>query len=252
MSNDTAALGPRGDQLRAVAVCLGLGVSGFVVGVVVFALAANLLTAVGVPVERNVVVRYGLGIVALQGIGLLVTALAFLRWRDRFDLVRVRVPTRRDAGLVVAGLLALLALLAVINGVYSRFGVQTPTTPIVEDGLESPTLALYLVPLTYLFVGPGEELMFRGAVQGLLRESYSVVSGIVLASAVFAVAHAGNVLGAPVGQKLAYFAVIFTLSLVLGALYEVSDNLVVPVLVHGSYNALTFLQLYLVGTGRLG
>ncbi|PSQ18989.1 CPBP family intramembrane metalloprotease domain-containing protein, partial [Halobacteriales archaeon QS_9_67_17] len=231
MSRDTAALGPREAQLRAVVVSLGLGVAGFVVGVAVFVLAVNALTAVGVSVRANVVLRYGVSIIALQGVGLLVTALAFFRWRDRFDLVTLRLPTRRDAGLIVGGLVVLLALLAAISTVYSRFGIQTPTTPIVEDGLETPVLALYLIPLTYLLVGPGEELMFRGAVQGLLRESYSRVPGIAIASAVFAVAHAGNVLTAPLEQQLAYFAVIFTLSLVLGALYELSDNLVVPMLV---------------------
>lgn len=252
MSHDTAPPGPRGEQLRAVAVSLGLGITGFVVGVIVFALAANLLTTAGIPVQGNLVIRYGLGIVALQGVGLLITSLVFLQWRDRFDLVHARLPTRRDLALILGGLLALLVLLGVISTVYSRFGIQTPRTPIVEDGLESPTLALYLIPFTYLFVGPGEELMFRGAVQGLLRESYSAAPGIAVASAVFAIAHAGNVINAPVEQKLAYFAVIFTLSLVLGALYELSDNLVVPIVVHGTYNALTFLQLYLVGTGQLG
>ena len=252
MSHDTAALGSRESQLRAVVLSLGLGIAGFVVGVAVFVLAVNALTALGISVRANVVLRYGISIIALQGVGLLVTSLAFFRWRDRFDLIRLRVPTRRDVGLIVGGLIGLLALLAALSALYSRFGIQTPTTPIVQDGLENPVLALYLIPLTYLLVGPGEELMFRGAVQGLLRESYSRVPGIVIASAVFAVAHAGNVLAAPLGEKLAYFAVIFTLSLVLGALYELSDNLVVPMLVHGTYNAFTFLQLYLVGTGQLG
>ncbi|MFB6118822.1 lysostaphin resistance A-like protein [Halosegnis sp.] len=252
MSRDTAALGTRGAQLRAVVTSLGLGFTGFVVGTVVFALVANLLTAVGVSVEENVVVRWGLSTVALQGAGLLVTSLVFFRVRDRFDLIRIRVPTRRDIGLMVAGLIVLGVLLAAITALYSRFGVQTPTTPLVEDGLETPALTLYLIPLTYLFVGPGEELMFRGAVQGLLRESYSAVPGVIVASAVFAVAHAGSVLGQPLEQKLAYFALIFTLSLVLGALYEVSDNLAVPIVVHGTYNALMFLQLYLASTGQVG
>ena len=103
MSHDTAALGPRESQLRAVVLSLGLGITGFVVGVAVFVLAVNALTALGIPVRANVVLRYGISIIALQGVGLLVTSLAFFRWRDRFDLIRLRVPTRRDVGLIVGG-----------------------------------------------------------------------------------------------------------------------------------------------------
>jgi len=42
------------------------------------------------------------------------------------------------------------------------------------------------------------------------------------------------------------------ISLLLGGLYEYTRNLVVPILVHGTYDAIIFLALYAVATGAGG
>lgn len=244
--------GPADERLRAVGVGLLVALVGIAAGVVSLIALASLLGAVGVPVRgpgASVVVQYGLSVVALQGIGFLVVASAFIYTRGRRDLLRVRVPTLRELGVTVAGIVGLLVLLSAIQAGYTAFGIETPNTPIVEDGLRNPTLMLYMIPLTYLLVGPGEELMFRGIVQGLLREAYAPAPAIVIASVVFALIHFTNVLAAPPAQQVAYLAAIFALSLLLGAIYEYTDNLVVTALIHGSYNALLFLALYARATG---
>ena len=41
------------------------------------------------------------------------------------------------------------------------------------------------------------------------------------------------------------------LSLILGILYEYTDNLVVPILVHGAYDAVLFSLQYLMATGQI-
>jgi len=244
--------GSAGRRLRAVVVSLLVALVGIAAGVVSLIALASLLEAVGVPVRSpgaSVVVQYGLSVVALQGIGFLVVAGAFVYTRDRRDLLRARTPSVRELGVTAAGIVGLLALLAGIQAGYTALGIETPNTPIVEDGLRNPTLMLYMIPLTYLLVGPGEELMFRGIVQGLLREAYAPVPAIVIASVVFAVIHFTNVLAAPPDQQVAYLAAIFALSLLLGAIYEYTDNLVVTSLIHGSYNALLFVALYARATG---
>lgn len=240
-----------GERFRAVSTALVLAVVGAALGIVALVVLVNVLTAAGVPVRDSVLLQYGLSVVALQGIGFALTVGAFLAVRGRLDLLRdrVRVPTLRELGLVVAGIVGLLVTLAAIQAAYAALGVSTPQVEIVERGLENPELMLLMLPLSYLLVGPGEELMFRGTVQGLLREAYTPAPAIVIASVVFALAHVTNVLGAPLAQKAAYLAAIFTLSLLLGALYEYSRNLVVPALVHGTYNALLFLAIYARGIG---
>lgn len=239
------------DRLRVVAKSVGLALTGAVAGIVTLFVLANFLQALGVNVEQRIILQYGLSILALQGFGFIIVVLAFFAIEDRFDIVSIRMPTLRDAGFAVVGLLGLIGLLALLSALYTTFGVETPSTAIVEDGMQNPQLALYLIPLTYLFVGPGEELMFRGAVQGMIRERYSAVPAIALASGVFALAHTMNVFGAPLGQVGAYLFVIFTLSVLLGTLYEVTGNLLVTIFVHGTYNSVTFLALYFQATGNL-
>lgn len=252
MSENVSAGGPPDDtRVGAVAKSVGLAVAGTVAGIVTLVVLARALQGLGVPVREQIVVQYGLSILALQGFGFIITVLVFFRLSDRFDIIRIRWPTLPDLGYAVAGVVGLLVLLAGLSGLYAVFGVETPQTSIVEDGLENPELALYLIPLTYLFVGPGEELLFRGAIQGMLGEAYARVPAIVIASVIFAFAHTMNVLGAAPPQIVAYLFVIFTLSLLLGALYEVTDNILVPIFVHGTYNSLTFLQLYYVATNGL-
>jgi hypothetical protein len=47
-------------------------------------------------------------------------------------------------------------------------------------------------------------------------------------------------------------SVVFVLSLVLGYSYARSENLVIPILIHGTYNALTFFAMYARVTGMVG
>lgn len=98
--------------------------------------------------------------------------------------------------------------------------------------------------VSILFVGPGEELLHRGVIQGRLRDAFGPLVSIVAASAVFAAAHVFGLSGSPAGV---WFAVgtIFAISLVLGYAYERTGNLVVVMAIHGLYNAILFCLAYL-------
>ncbi len=112
----------------------------------------------------------------------------------------------------------------------------------------NPDIFLLLIPLSFLLIGPGEELLYRGLIQGLLRKTFRPARAIVLASALFAVVHVFSLSGA---GKLVSIGTVFTLSLILGILYEYTDNLVVPILVHGAYDAVLFSLQYLMATGQI-
>lgn len=239
-------------RLRTVGLALALAVAGAVAGIVTLLVSARVLVALGVPVRDRLVLQYGLTVLSLQGIGFIVTVGVFLQMRDRFDLVRARLPSLKDVALMIGGIVGLLVLLAAISALYTLVGVETPEVQLVEEGLQNPELMLLLIPLAYLLIGPGEELMFRGAVQGMLREVYAPGPAIVIASVIFALAHATNVIGAPLTQVAAYLGAIFTLSLLLGALYEYTENLVVSAFVHATYDALLFLAIYAQGIGMVG
>ncbi|MFB6176197.1 MAG: lysostaphin resistance A-like protein, partial [Halobaculum sp.] len=92
-------------------------------------------------------------------------------------------------------------------------------------------------------------LLFRGIVQGEVRRALGPAAAVAFASLLFGAIHYTGVSGTP-GERLVYVGVAALLGCVLGVLYEYSDNLAVPALAHGSYNAVLF-GIQFVGTSGL-
>lgn len=105
-----------------------------------------------------------------------------------------------------------------------------------------------MIPITVLFVGPGEELLFRGVIPGLFRRAYGPVPAIVIASGLFDVAHYAALAGS---DKRTYIVVTILLGLLLGGLYEQTDNVLVPIVVHGIYNAILFAGQWAVAVNDI-
>ena len=82
-----------------------------------------------------------------------------------------------------------------------------------------------------LFVGLGEELLFRGLLQRDLAKVFGVKGGLILASLIFAVMHL-------TWRSLPELAFVFIAGLILGALYWKTKNLALPIIVHGANNVM--------------
>ncbi|WP_254279346.1 CPBP family intramembrane glutamic endopeptidase [Haloarcula marina] len=194
---------------------------------------------------------------ALAFVGFIVAALGFVVVRDDRSLIHVRSPTPGDVGWALVGVVGIFVgamVMGVVVEVLSYladalFGVvvETGQNSIITQGRSNPQLFLWMVPVALLFVGPAEELVFRGVVQGLLRRSFGLVPGLVLASALFGVGHYFAISS---GSAWTYILVAGSLGLVLGAIYEYTESIAVPALAHGLWNAGLFvLNYYLVTTG---
>lgn len=228
---------------------MGLTYGSYVTGAVIVLAASVALAAVGIRVTERPSIGLLLSTVLLQGVTFGGIAIAYVKVRNiGFDFVPFAFPSRREILVTVGGTIALLGLLFVASGVISSLGLESARNQIVEIGRQNPTVFLLLVPLSFLLVGPGEELMFRGLVQGTLRESFRPARAIVLASALFASIHLFSLTG---DGKLVYIGIAFVLALVLGATYEYTGNLTVPALIHGAYNAIQFGAAYVTTTGGL-
>jgi membrane protease YdiL (CAAX protease family) len=235
--------------VRAVLLAIGVAVLAFVVGNLLVVLTALVLALFGIALLSAPALQVLVSTVLLQGVAFGGTALLYLRYRGNgLAFLRARVPTLRDVGWIVGGFAALLGLLALTQVVFTALGIQSAQNQIVELASGNPIVFLLLVPLSFLLVGPGEELLFRGLVQGTIAEALHPARAVVLASAIFALVHYGSLAGS---GKFAYLGVVFALALVLGATYELTDNLVVPALIHGAYNAVQFGIQYLAATGGL-
>ncbi len=248
MEGSTASSVDRGQQLRSVGTSVGLTVAGFLTAVVVFGVGIVTIGAAGIDLQQQPILFTIAGIV-LQGVGFGVAVLLYMAATDNWDLVELRWPTLRDLAWSVGGLVALFAGYLAIVAVVSFLDVSPAQNSIVEAGQQNPGLVPLLIPLAILVVGPSEELLFRGAIQGVLRRSYSAVPAIAIASALFGVAHVFALLGGPLSGILVYISVTFVLGMILGAIYEKTENVLVPSLVHGVYNAILFTSLYFQVSG---
>ncbi|MFD1512360.1 CPBP family intramembrane glutamic endopeptidase [Halomarina rubra] len=239
------------DRLLTVGKMLGLGFLGLAVGIVTQIALLLVLIAAGVDVLDSPLLSVGLSLVSLQGVGLAVVGVLYLRYSGYgLSFVGFRFPTLRDVAWTVGGFVAMVAVLlaaaSVLQAISSALGVETAENSIVQTASEDPTVLFLLIPAAFLIIGPSEELLFRGIIQGRLREVFGPLAGILIASTIFGFAHltAFAATAGSIASVLIPIGGLTAVSLVLGYTYEKTDNLVVPALIHGAYDALLFSLLY--------
>jgi len=225
--------------VRRAAAATGLSALG-----VVFSLLLSIPVLV---VSLDVLTQFVVAFV-LSELGFVAAAVAFLYGTGRgLSYLDVGPLDRRALGLVVAGTVGLFVFRLVAILAAQALGLPlagNSVTRLAEQGLLETLLAL--IPLSILVVGPAEELLFRGVVQRYLSEELSVFSAVALASVLFALVHVPTTFVATpdplaVGVTL---TILFGLSMLLGYLYVWTENLLVPILVHGFYDALLFGLAY--------
>ncbi|QDX40504.1 CPBP family intramembrane glutamic endopeptidase [Salarchaeum sp. JOR-1] len=177
-------------------------------------------------------------------IGAVAVAAVHVRGGDWafFDLDR---PSARTVGIGLAAGVAMLGLLWAFSVLTTALNVPSASHGVQERIEANPTIALVMAVVSVLFVAPGEELLARGFVQKTLYSHYSPRLAVVVASAVFAGVHVFAYATAPALAVAASLTQLFCISLVLGAIYLHTENLVAPILAHTVYNAVQFLLVYL-------
>ena len=243
----TADDGPGGRDLAiAVATAVLLGVLGPAIallsgGVV---LGLNAVTG-GLSLPVNLVLTLVLGqYVAFGGL-----AITYLTWRglDRAGVVAylgVRRPSLKEIGLVIGGWALIVVTLIVVSFVTQLIGSEAAPNQSAEIAMQNPGIIPLFVAASFLVIGPSEEILYRGVVQGRLRETLSPVPAILIASAIFAAIHVIALTGGA-SARLTTISILFFPSIVFGAVYEYTENLVVPALLHGLHNAVIFTIIYL-------
>lgn len=231
-------------KLRAIGVAFGLGILGIVglvavsalVGGAVFVIAG--VTGQQPPLTLSFVVPFALS----QIVGFLGVGLAYLRWRgfDRDEIVEylgIRRPSAVEFVIALVGPIAVLITALAVASVVLLFGTEPAQNQGAAATLENPSIIPIMIVAMLLVVGPCEEFLFRGVIQSRARETFSAVPAIVLAAAVFAPAHVVSLAGG-VTAMLATISILFVPSLLFGAVYEYTENLVVVAVMHGVYNSL--------------
>lgn len=242
----------RRSPVAAVLTALTLGFVGLFVGVLVGIVSTSLVASV-VTLPENSPATTAIALVA-QGVGLVAVAWIYLEERDLpWSYLRVDRPGLRDVAWALAATIGLFVTLAGTMLVIEQLGLSPTEHSVAQAAEQNPALLLPLIPLSVLVTGPAEELLFRGVIQTRLRESFGAVVAVILAATVFSLVHIPAYGGGGLGLDLATtLGVLFLLGMFLGAVYERTENLVVPAIAHGVYNAVVFGANYVEAIGHLG
>lgn len=242
---------------RTIATAVGLAGLGVLVPLIVIGVAAGIVTVAAISSGMIVIGS----LLVLQFLLFVVVALGYLRWRgfglrETVRYLGVDVPSLRDIGLIVvtwlamviAMLAAAVAVTAIVPELLGAPEAQPAENPASEAITARPDLILVGIAGMFLIVGPAEEILFRGVVQNRLREGLSAIPAIVVASAIFALAHAVVFVGQEPVAIAMTLTILFVPSLGLGAIYEYTGNIVVPALLHGFHNSVILLGIYAATT----
>lgn len=237
-------------RLRLVGLSLGVTIGAVVLGIIVLLLMGFAVSVAGLSVDGPS--QLVLSLVALQGIAFPLSGYAYLRWRGHsLSFIPIEVPSLREIGIILASWTGALVLVFGASFLVTLLGGEAAENEAGRTALENPEFIPFLIPLVFLLNGPGEELLFRGVIQGTLRERFSGPAAIILASLMFAPLHIIALTGS-LQAALTTIAILFVPSLVFGTAYEVTDNFVVPSLIHGLYNATLFGLVYIAATTDVG
>jgi uncharacterized protein len=224
----------RDAKTRALAEALTIVLVAAGLAVVLPLAVITAVAAAGVELKPSLVIA--LSILLTQGVSFGGVALLYLALRRGRIRLPLRWPTPHDLQWMAGGSALALAALSIGLLVVSLLGLGVGEHRIQELGMNHPEIFLLLIPLSLLLIGPGEELLFRGVVQGRLRQAFGAGAAIALAAVTFAALHVVALTG-PLATRLTTVAVLVLPSLVFGLAYERSHNIAVPAVIHGIYNA---------------
>lgn len=228
----------------------GVGVGLSVAAIVVFFVSPiALLLVLVLALGRQTVMAMGLPLeVILQVVGL-AAAILLLRVRG-IALVpiigRLRPLGRMVATGVGIGLLTfLVAHLGTVALLVLAGSSDVPDQAIMREVVAGGATLAFAVIAAVVLAPLAEELLFRGLLYRGLRDRMRVVPATLISSVLFAVIHIEIVASQPLGLVALVLA-----GAVMAIAYERTGSLLLPVVIHATYNGVGILLV--VTFGRLG
>lgn len=233
-----------GRAVRALIVAVAVGVGSLLAGTVLPIIGVGIGFLTGIVTDGRIMFVLG---TLLFGAGLVLFAWWFLRYTGRHhSYIDVGWPSRADLLYGLGGVVGLVGLAFLVGFLYTQLNVPTADHSVEEAaGVQGAEILLWSIPLAWIAIALGEELVFRGVVQRYLAETFRRWPAIVLASGIFAIVHIPAYFTPNPTAMASVLVMIFGLSIILGWTYERTENLLVPIFIHGTYNAIVFYILYL-------
>lgn len=162
---------------------------------------------------------------ALGGLGLLWQGRPFAEWWQ---------PEARAIGLGLGATIPLLLFfhrtMTSVRGPFAplRFWLEATVRPLMRPWTVGQ------IAMVSILAGVGEELLFRGAIQGWAGARWGPAAGLILASGLFGAAHC---------VSLRYALLTVLVGVYLGLLMQVTGSLLAPVLTHALYDFVALVYL---------
>lgn len=174
------------------------------------------------------------GVLALQLFGFGGVVAVALRVRDEpwRSVLRVGPLTEWVVFYGTAVGLALMVVASLASGLFALLNIEPAESAV--GAAEDPLFYVVLLAVSTLVVVPMEEAFFRGFVQTALQERFHTAVAIVVASLLFVTVHTSVSVGS--GGEVLALGLFFTLGVVLGVSYAVTENLLVPIIGHALFN----------------
>jgi membrane protease YdiL (CAAX protease family) len=161
----------------------------------------------------------------------------YLKFSNRLSVIHTSKPQPKILLWIVFGLGLLLLSNSSISQMFAFFDVSIGANSGIENPSGNPIYYLYLIPIMIFFVGPVEEIVFRGITQGSFRENFSLHTSVIFTSIIFGLIHIPSIQSEGYLPVISYVLITCVLGLILGYIYEKTEDIVVPCLVHGIYNS---------------
>lgn len=161
----------------------------------------------------------------------------------RYNLrVHILIPTQQALVYTLGSVIIALIIAPGAGFILQELGVL-PESVIEDVATTNPLFLLILAGLSVILVAPVEEYLFRGVIQGRLRQAFGPVGAILGAGVLFGLVHFLNFIGSPT-QILVGVLFITIIGTVFGTVYELTNNLTVPILGQAIYNVVIFLTAF--------
>lgn len=225
----------RREQVIATLEGFGLTVTSVIAGILAALGISLAFNSTGIPLTDAVQLLQAR---AIQ-VGFLGVALAYLAFRPQLRRsIHFEIPSLHGLAWIVAIPLLTASSGFILEPLLAFVGIAppTPTETMSVDGFTTrPFLWLVVLIGWFGFAAPAEELLFRGVIQGRLRETFPPLPGILLAAVLFGLMHV-PVAALSTGMDPASSFIETTVSgAVFGVAYEQTDNLLVPSIAHAAF-----------------
>lgn len=161
------------------------------------------------------------------------------------DGVPLSRPTGRGVLAAVVGGVVLVGVGGSVLRLVSGAAIDDVNSAITQGGVD-PAVFLALAVVGVVLIGPAEELLFRGAIQGTLRRAFGPGVAVGGASLLFSAFHVNQLGANSPAAGLAALGVVFVASLAFGYAFEYTGSLAVPILMHSFYDGLLLVAGYLL------